>query len=70
MNMPLIKLNKILVSCHLFHKKLGLQSLQIYVLIQFYLHIITLRWDNHKFNTCVFHFKLIHYLPVQTHHNF
>ena len=26
----LIKLNKILVCCHLFHKKLGLQSLQIY----------------------------------------
>ena len=50
-------------------------------LIQFYLHIIILRWDiiNHIFNTYVFHFKLIHqsswihtilirlYLPVQTH---
>ena len=24
--MPLIKLNKILVCCHLFHEKLGLQS--------------------------------------------
>ena len=27
--MPLIKLNKILVRCHLFHKKLRLQSLQV-----------------------------------------
>ena len=49
--------------------------------IQFYLHI-TLRWDviNHKFNTRVFDFELIHpcswthmilishYLPVQSHH--
>ena len=26
--MPHIKLDKILVCCHLFHKKLGLQSLQ------------------------------------------
>ena len=38
----LIKLNKILVCCHLFHKKLELQSLKIYFQIQFYLHIITL----------------------------
>ena len=29
MNMPLIRLNKILMRCHLFHKKLGLQYLQI-----------------------------------------
>ena len=29
MNIPLIKLNKILVRCHLFHKKLGLQSLEV-----------------------------------------
>ena len=27
--MPLIKLNKMLVRCHLFHKELGLQSLQV-----------------------------------------
>ena len=27
--MPLIKLNKIPVLCHSFHRKLGLQSLQI-----------------------------------------
>ena len=27
--MPLIKLNKILVRCHLFHEKLELQSAQI-----------------------------------------
>ena len=26
----MIKLNKILVCCYLFHKKLGLQSLQIF----------------------------------------
>ena len=26
--MPVIKLDKTLVRCHLFHKKLGLQSLQ------------------------------------------
>ena len=52
-------------------------------LIQFYLHIIILRWDiiNHTFSTYVFHFKLIHQsswihtilirlcLPVQTHPN-
>ena len=50
--------------------------------VQYYLHI-TLWWDiiNHKFNTRVFDFKLIHpcswihmilishYLPVQTHRN-
>ena len=29
MNIPLMKLNKTLVRCHLFHKNLGLQSLQI-----------------------------------------
>ena len=57
----LIKLNKVLLFCHLFHKKLELQSLQICFQIQFYLHIITLPWDiNHKFKTCVLHFKLIH----------
>ena len=78
----LIKLNKILVCCHLFHKKLGLQFLQIYFQIQFYLHIITLTWDfNQNLKTRVFCFKLIHpcswihiilashYLTVQTHHN-
>ena len=27
--MPLVKLNKNLMRCHLFHKKSGLQSLQI-----------------------------------------
>ena len=29
--MPLIKLNKKLVRCNLFHKKLGLQSLHILI---------------------------------------
>ena len=51
--------------------------------IQFYLHIITLRWENiiAKFDTRLFDFKLIHpcnwiymtlnshHLPVQTHRN-
>ena len=56
-----LQLNKILVYCHLFHKKLGLQSLDFFFLIQFYLHLISLPWDiNHKFKTRVFHFKLIH----------
>ena len=32
MNMPLLKLYKILVCCHLFNKKLGLQSLQFTIL--------------------------------------
>ena len=32
MNMPLLKLYKILVCCHLFNKILGLQSLQFAVL--------------------------------------
>ena len=40
--MPLIKLKKTLVCPPLFHKKLGLLSLQIYFQIQIYLHIITL----------------------------
>ena len=65
------------------HVRLVLQSLQIYFWIQFYFHIITFPWDmNHKFKTCVIHFKLIHpcswiykilinhYLFVQTNHNF
>ena len=32
--MALVQLYKILVHCHLFHKKLGLQSLEIYFYIQ------------------------------------
>ena len=47
MNMFLVKLNKNLVRCYSFYKKLGLQ---------FYIYlIITLRWDiiNQKFNTRV-----------------
>ena len=38
----LIMLNRILVCCNWFHKKLGLQSLQICFQGQFYLHIATL----------------------------
>ena len=77
MNMPLIKLNKILVCCHLYHKNLGLKYVQISSTFKFNFIFIV----NHKFNTRVFDFKLIHpcswihmilishYLPVQTHHN-
>ena len=56
-----IILNKILLCWNLFHRKLGLQSLQIYFQIQSYLHIITLKRDiDRKFKTPVFHFRLIH----------
>ena len=34
-NMPLIRLNKILVRCHWFHKKLGLVTLQISSTLKF-----------------------------------
>ena len=33
--MPLIRLNKILLRCHLFHKKLELQSLEISATFKF-----------------------------------
>ena len=33
--MPLIKLNKILGRCNLFHQKLGLQSLEIFSSFKF-----------------------------------
>ena len=48
--------------CHLFHKKLGLQSLQISSIFKFNLIFTLFPCDviNHKFNTRVFVFKLLH----------
>ena len=76
---------KILVRCHLFHKKLALQTLQISsTLLNSTLssHYLTVRhyYSQIKY-TSVSDFKLTHlciwihiiiishYLPVQTHHN-
>ena len=61
--MPLIKVNKNLVHCHLFHQIIRTEIFAdfFHFKIQFYLRIITLHRDiiNYKFNTRVFDLKLI-----------
>ena len=65
-NVLLMNLNKKLLRFHLFHKKLRLQSLQIFLTFKFnviftLLPYITLWQDiNCNFNTRVSDFKLIH----------
>ena len=64
MNMLLVRLNKILVRCHLIHKKIGLQSLQISSTFEFNI-IFTLHCGETLLITNsihVFDFKLIHHL--------
>ena len=73
-NVPLIKLNKNSLCCHLFHKKLGLQSLKIFCIFKF-IFIFTLskitnsihvglisNWFTHAF-------EYVWHLLVQIHHN-
>ena len=83
MNVSLMRQNKILVCCNLFHKNSALQSLQISSTFKFSF-IFTLPCGQtlitnsmHTFfdfklsHQCIWiHMILIsHYLPVQTHHN-
>ena len=86
MNMCLIKLNKNLLRCHLFHKNIILQSQQIISTFTFNI-IFTLllpcaetllitnsihaSWISTWFTRAVEYMILTsHHLPVQTHHNF
>ena len=78
--MTLIRLKKILVDCHVFHKNLGLQSLQTFFTFKFNI-IIRLHYGEALLITNLIHlffdFKnhpcswvhiilISHYLPVQT----
>ena len=57
--MPLMKLNKILVCCHLFHKKLDLQSLEVYSTFKFISIFIMLPCGEILLSTNSIHVSLI-----------
>ena len=57
--MALIKLSKIKVRCHLFHKKLGLQSLQIFSTFKFNFLFMLLPCDETLLITHLMHVSLI-----------
>ena len=71
-NLLLITLNKNLVRCHLLHKKLGLQSLQIFPTFKFnFIFILLLYGETWLIRPCSW-IQMIsnsHHLPVQSHHN-
>ena len=83
--MSLIKLNRNLLLCHLFHKKLGQQSQQIFSTFKFnFIFTLLLTYAGTLLITNLIHVSLIsnwfnyaveymiltsHRLPVQTHHN-
>ena len=58
-NMPLIKLNKILVSCHIFHKKLSRSSLQIFSTFKFSFFLTLLPCGEILLITNLVHVSLI-----------
>ena len=78
-DVPLVKLKKKLVCCHLFHKKSALKSLQIFSTFKFNFMFTLLPYGetlfiNRKCNTRVVDFNLIHpyswiHMTLNSHHS-